>query len=88
MQENKQIIYCVIQNDHHFDVDVRLFLTPDKAIAYAQNILDENSDRAKYVNPDDARMTDEELAKAEWLFYGCYSVEGDCVWVYPAEIIR
>lgn len=88
--ENEEInntIYVVMLKDRHYDANATLFLTPEKAIAYAQNILDENSEKARHVSSDDARMTDEELDQAGWLFYGCYSVEGDCVWVYPTKIM-
>lgn len=79
-------IYVVMVEDRHTDTEAHLFSTPEKAIAYAQGVLDDNSDSAEYVDPDDARMSDEDLAAAGWLFYGCYSSEGDCVWVTPATV--
>lgn len=79
-------IYVVMVEDRHTDTEVHLFSTPEKAISCAQSVLDENSDSAEYVDPEDARMSDEDLAAAGWLFYGCYSTEGDCVRVLPAEV--
>ena len=79
-------IYVVMVEDRHADTDAHLFSTPEKAITYAQSVLDENSESAAYLDPDIARMSDERLARAGWLFYGCYSTEGDCVWVLTAEI--
>jgi hypothetical protein len=79
-------IYVAIVEDRHTDTEVHLFSTPEKAIAYAHGVLDDNDMSASYVDPDDARMSDKDLAAAGWLFYGCYSTEGDCVWVLPVTV--
>ena len=79
-------IYVVMVEDRHTNTEAHLFSTPENAIAYAHGVLDDNSESAEYVDPEDARMSDEDLAAAGWLFYGCYSTEGDCVWVLPAEM--
>lgn len=79
-------VFVVMVEGRHVDTEAHLFSTPEKAIAYAESVLDENSEAAAYVDPDDARMSDEDLASAGWLFYGCYSTEGDCTWVLPKEV--
>lgn len=77
-------IYVVMIEDWHTDPEAHLFSTPERAIAYAQSVLEDNNEYAAYV--EDARMTDEDLRAAGWLFYGCYSTEGNCVWVLPREV--
>lgn len=79
-------IYVVMVNDRHTDTEAHLFSTPEKAIAYAQRVLDDNGGSAEAVSPEDARMSGDDLTVAGWLFYGCYSTEGDCVWVLPADV--
>ena len=78
-------IYVVMVEDRHTDTEVHLFSTPEKAIAYAQGVLDDNSESAKYVDSEE-RMSEEDLRAAGWLFFGLYSPEGDCVWVVPREV--
>ena len=71
-------IYVVIIEDRHTDTEVRLFSTSKKAIAFAEDYLANQGDGGD-VHPEDARMSAERLKAAGWLFYGCYSTEGDCV---------
>ena len=58
-------IYVVMVEDRHTDTEAHLFSTPEKAIAYAQGVLDDNSESAEYVDPEDARMSDEDLLQIE-----------------------
>lgn len=80
------IIYCLMIEDTHTDTEARLFSTPEKALEAARSYLADFADCAAHVDPDDATMTDEQLKRAGWLFYACYSTEGDCVWVLPLEV--
>lgn len=77
-------IYVLIIEDRHSDTEARLFSTPEKAIAAAHDYLKEFD--ASTVDIEDASMSVEDLALAGWLFYACYSTEGDCVRVLRAEI--
>lgn len=80
------LLYVVIVEDRHCDTTAHLFSTPEKALAYAQRVLDDHADSARLVDPADARMSAADLQAAGWLFYGCYSTHGDCVWVLPAVV--
>lgn len=79
-------VYVTMVKDRHVDTEAWLFSTPDKAIAYAKSVVAANQRSAVHVDPDDASMSAEDLARAGWLFYAAYSPEGDCVWVVPTEI--
>ena len=79
-------IYAVIIDSRYSEPEAHLFSTAEKAINYAQSVMDDNKEDAKYLNPKNACMTDKELTEAGWLFYGCYSIEGDCVWALPLEV--
>ena len=76
-------IYVTMIHDRHTDTEAYLFSTPEKAIAFAQSVLDDNSESAAFVDPEDATLSPEELASSGLLFQGTYSTEGDCVWVLP-----
>lgn len=77
------MMYAVIVEDRHTDVEVLLFSRQDDAVTYAQSVIDANSESALCVDSEDTSLTDAELRNAGWLFYGCYSTEGDCVRVQP-----
>lgn len=79
-------LYVVMVVDRHTDPKAHLFSTPEKAIAYALLVLEVHKESMKYVDPSDLHMSKEDLLSAGWLFYGCYSVEGDCVWVTTAAV--
>lgn len=79
-------IYVAIVNDRHTDTEAHLFSTADRAIAFAKEYLEGCGESAQYVDAEDATMTDESLEAAGWLFYTCYSTEGDCIWVMPREV--
>ena len=76
-------IYVVLHGDHHTDTEVHLFSTSEAAIACAQQIVNDNWQ-------DDScaelcRRTPP-MIEAGWLWFGCYSQEGDCGWVLPREV--
>jgi len=79
-------IYVVMIRDRHTDTEAHLFSTSEKAISFAQSYLVGCGDSAQYVDPKDATMSSKELESAGWLFYTCYSAEGDCVWMLPKEV--
>jgi len=83
---NEMTIYVAMVKDRHADPEAHLFSTADRAIAFAREYLEGCGDYKRYVDPDDATMSAADLATAGWLFYACYSTEGDCIWVLPREV--
>ena len=79
-------IYIVMQQDRHTDTKAFVFSTEEKAIAFAQSVIDDNEESQRYVDYEDSFMSVIELKQAGWLFFGQYSVEGDCVCVVKSEI--
>lgn len=75
-------VFVVITQDRHVDIDVTLFTTADAAISYARK---EVRDNLRYSDDLDEDLTDN-MRAAGWLYYGCYSCEGDCVRVVEREI--
>lgn len=80
------MIYVTMVKDRHSDPEPYLFSSAELAIAYAEQVLAENADDIQFVDPADRSMSPEDLERAGWLFYGCYSPEGDCVWVVAKEL--
>jgi hypothetical protein len=79
-------IYVTMINDRHVETKAYLFSTKEKAIHFAKHVLDENVGSTEWVHPDDRSMTPNELKTAGWLFYGCYSTEGDELWLLETEV--
>lgn len=79
-------IYVAMVKDRHTDTEAHLFSTADRAITFAMEYLEGCGDYAQYVGPEDATMSAEDLEAAGWLFYACYSTEGDCIRVLPREV--
>ena len=75
-------IYIVIWKDRHADTEVYPFSNPEEAIAFAKEKVEENCDY-----PEDL---DEELSAPMiadgWIYYGCYSCEGDSIRVVTREL--
>jgi hypothetical protein len=69
-------IYCVILEDKHYDVDVKVFSDHDKAIKYAEEL-------ARYYGDDefDAQPITKSMLNDGYVFYVTYSCEGDSVTV-------
>lgn len=63
-------IYIALCEDRHIDIVVKVYTTPDKAIAYAKAFVEEN-----------ARFPDEidESEIPGWLYSATYSGQGDGV---------
>lgn len=81
------MIYVTMVQDRHTDTEPYLFSTLEKAVAFAKGIIEDYAHQfGSRLNQPDEVMTEEELARAGWLFYGRFSVEGDCVWVLPVEV--
>lgn len=70
-------IYVVVVQDRHVDVDMKLFVARDAAIAFARATAKDNCRHA-----EDYLETNVE----GWLFYARYSCEGDCVIVITREL--
>ena len=76
-------VFVVIHEDRHTDTEVHLFSTPEAAIACAQQIVNDN-----WQDDECAQLChlNETMIEIGWLWYGCYSQEGDQVWVVPSEV--
>jgi hypothetical protein len=74
-------VYVVIWVDRHTDPDVRVFDNAEAAIEWA---------KATARDHDDHNVLDETLTEPMqvwgWLYYGCYSVEGDYLRVVKREV--
>jgi hypothetical protein len=66
-------IFVALVQDRHTDVDVAVFSKDDVAIAWARDMA-----RRSASMPLDETLTDS-MKAAGWLYYGCYSSEGDHV---------
>lgn len=78
-----ETVYVVMMDDRHIDPTAALFSNRESAIAWARNAA-----RANTRSPDDLDETLTEAQRREgWLYYACYSGEGDCVWVYPSTVL-
>lgn len=73
--------YLATVQDRHADPENRLFSTPEKALAFANLVLHEESERAHYDSEDAVVMTKEQLKRAGLMFFQTYSCEGDYVQV-------
>lgn len=76
------MIYIVIIEDRHTDVDVIPYEDPDFAVEWAKReVRDRNSD------PEDLdEELNDEMIHDGWLYYGCYSTEGDSIRVVKREL--
>lgn len=74
-------VYVVVISEA--DAKVMLFSTADKAIAFATNFAKEND---QGVPPEDATISPEDLEASGYLFYACYALDGDYVFVEQREI--
>jgi hypothetical protein len=79
-------IYVTMVKDRHAETEAHLFSTAEKAISFAREYLKGHADSMADVDPEDATISEEALAASGWLFYTCYSTEGDSVWVLPREV--
>lgn len=76
-------VYVVIIRDRHEDVKPVVFLHESTAITFAKEFV-----RSKAPNPvpmEDHTLTPA-MKEAGWIFYDCWTTEGDCVWVIPTTI--
>lgn len=78
-------IYVLIIQDRHTDTTAYLYSTLEKAIGAANTYL-LACEGLNHVDPEDRNMSAEDLAAANWLFFVQYSNEGDCVWIYAADV--
>lgn len=69
-------IYVVIWEDRHTDTDAFVFSTAEKAIEFA---------KAKAREYDRYGYFEEKVIKG-WLYYACYSTEGDNLRVIECEM--
>jgi len=63
-------IFIAICCDRHINEVVRVFTTPEAAIAYAKHFSRQKARSHKEIKEEDI---------TGWLYYACYSSEGDSV---------
>ena len=73
--------YVAIWDDRHSDTTADVFSTAEKAIEWAKRMARE-SDRHGELTEE---LT-ESMKKAGWLYYACYSCEGDSIRVVRCEV--
>ncbi|MHA2063023.1 MAG: hypothetical protein ACXABY_01445 [Candidatus Thorarchaeota archaeon] len=74
------MLYLVIQEDRHTDVEVRAFTTAEAAVSTARVIVE------SYADPDDDEQGHNPYPVSNCLYYGRYSSEGDSVRVVACEL--
>lgn len=74
-------IYVVLWNDRHFDASVEVFSNKDDAISYAKK----NVKLAAGKRSIDETLT-ESMKQLNWIYYGCYSCEGDNITVMEKNL--
>ncbi len=76
------IVYVAIWNDRHASTEPKVFLDKEKSIEWAKTTVRENC--------HDEDDLDEELNSAmilsKWIYFGCYSCEGDHIFVKECEV--
>lgn len=77
--------YIVMVNDRHHDPYALLYLDQQAAIDCAEGIV-ADAPHPEAVPDDERELSPEQLSENGWVYYRCYSVEGDAVWVYWAEL--
>lgn len=65
-------VYVAVWGNRHHDTGVFVFSTASEAIRWAS----EKAREANLFNPLDENLTPG-MARAGWIYYGCYSDEGD-----------
>ena len=78
------MIYIVIWKDRHTDIGVYPFSTKELAIDWAQKQVDTMV--AAYGPPDEEEELNETMIEAGWVFFYCYTCEGDYISVRECEL--
>ena len=73
--------YVAIWEDRHADTSVKVFSEQDTAIEWAQSKVRECDRHGEL----DETIT-ESMLNAGWLYYGCYSCEGDNIRVVECKV--
>lgn len=71
-------VYIVMIQDRHADTEAHPFSTPELAIAFARQAVQDNARHSEDI--------EEHEPPTPWLFYATYSVESDSAWIVPREI--
>lgn len=74
-------LYTAIWCDRHTDPTTHLFTDLDKAINWAKKMVREY-DRHGYLNEE----LSESMIREGWLYYGCYSCEGDSIHIKKIKV--
>jgi hypothetical protein len=80
MTDSPDTVYVVVWEDRHTDTTVFPFVYDADAVSWA---------RAKVRSLDPADLDEtltEGMRRAGWLYYGCYSLEGDNIRVVPTTL--
>jgi len=78
-------IYLVITEDRHADTEVTPFANEAEATAFAEWVVTANARHPEEMEPEDYKLTDG-MRKDGWLWYCCYSIEGDSVRLVRREL--
>ena len=78
-------IYLVITEDRHADTEVTPFADEAEALAFAEQEVAGNARHPEGIGPED-RELNAAMQEDGWLWYCCYSVEGDSVRVVSREL--
>lgn len=74
-------VYVAIWEDRHTESSIHVFSDLDKAIAWAHNMA-----RIEAKGGELDEVLTRSMKKSGWLYYGCYSPEGDYLRVVEAII--
>lgn len=71
-------IYVVMHKDTHFDFEVEVFSTPEKAIEAAEKSVQDTVKHYKYFNPetDFDRELNSSMIESGWIYYCSYGDSG------------
>lgn len=78
-------IYLVITEDRHADTEVTPFADEAQALAFAGQEVEGNARHPESIEPGDRELTGG-MRESGWLWYCCYSTEGDSVRVVRREL--
>lgn len=81
------LIYVVMAEDRHVDVDIELFVNKERALKRAKEIFNES----KYLDWEDdedigENKLDPDVIREGWIYSAIYSTEGDSVSVRERKL--
>lgn len=76
-------VFVVVWKDRYCDTDIIVYKNKDEAIKFAK---DNANKLAKKYNHEIDEEINEFMKKDNWVYYGCYSCEGDNITVLERNI--